>query len=225
MIKTLKTLLILFVAITLPSSISFAQAIRDMSLSVARTNQQLATPQKPKTNNRDSKSLEEMAGFDNDPHAGFDDNMVRQIDDINNRYDNSNNQSNDVFPLPSSRRGQNGQGFINKFCSSSYKAKAASNTIQQECMEDQRQQACDRFNHATVNVQKILSQAIDCELSSTNFSEASCDGLDASRLDLLKQYWQDEDISYTILYLPDMVINSAGNCSSAKHNSVNGNAR
>lgn len=82
-------------------------------------------------------------------------------------------------------------------------------------MDTQRQQACGRFTHTPVPVQKLLNQAIDCEANAADPSSYGCDSMDASRLDLLKQYWQDEDTAYTILFLPDLVLNSAENCSYA----------
>lgn len=214
----------IFSLVTFSSSVYAEQKMRDMSLSVEETNKQIATPQAPKDNNNFDQSLDDMAGFENDKNIGFDSNMQRQINDINARHDSMDNNTNnhiqeDTIPLlnglPSPNRGQNYQGFINKFCGSGYVPKKASTASQQDCMDTQRQQACERFSRATVNVQKTLNQAIDCELNSTNLSQFGCEGMDASRLDLLKQYWQDEDISYSILFLPDMVLNSAANCATS----------
>lgn len=230
MLKITNTVLFAITSVVIISSPSYAeQKIRNLSLSVEETNKQLATPQAPKENNHFDQSLEDMAGFENDKNVGFDSNMQRQIDDINSRYDNMesgninidgriNNDLPDTRRIPPPNRVQGQQGFINRFCNSGYISKTASTPAQQDCMDTQRQQACERFSHATVNVQRTLSQAIDCELNSTNMVQSGCDGMDASRLDLLKQYWQDEDISYTILFLPDMVLNSTDNCSASnKH--------
>ncbi len=165
-------------------------------------------------------------GFDAD--VPIDPNMARQMNDLNTR---NNTQNNNIIGnginvgasrIPPPIRGQNQQGFINKFCSSGYTSKTNSTEAQKACMDIQRQEACERFVKSSVNVQRLLSQAIDCEASSANgYIKSGCDGLDASRLDLLKQYWQDEDISYTILFLPDMVLNSAANCAaSTRHGTI-----
>lgn len=204
--------------------------MRDMSLSVEETNRQLATPQKPRSNIADP-------GFYNDNNHGnnydfdeysndgipYNNNYTFDADapispnmanNLKNPLDN-NLSRNGINPrrLPPGTRGISQRGFINKFCSTEYTPKDISSEAQQSCMDTQRQEACDRFQNAAVNIQRILSQAIDCEANSSGYSSSDCDGLDASRLDMLKQYWQDEDASYTILFLPDMVLNSAANCS------------
>ena len=222
MIKNANIILAIAFILTLVSPSFAEQKIRNMSLSVEETNKQIAAPPSINNNNNFDQSLDDMAGFENDKNIGFDSNMQRQINDINARYDSMDNiditggaQGDITQPttgLPFPHRGQNQQGFINKFCGSGYTPKKTSTASQQDCMDTQRQQACERFSHATVNVQKTLSQAIDCESNSAYSTQSDCDGMDASRLDLLKQYWQDEDISYTILFLPDMVLNSAANC-------------
>jgi|GEM_PF-5872026 len=83
------------------------------------------------------------------------------------------------------------------------------------CQTTQKLQVCERFRVAAVNVQQLLDRAVNCETNAAD-TAADCDGLDAGRIDLLKQYWQDEDMAYTILFLPDMVQNAAASCQ-AKH--------
>lgn len=222
------------------TTVHASEQMRDMSLSVEETNHQLATPQHPRSNVADP-------GFynDSDRNGNFD---YNDNNSYNNGYNNNYNfdtpispnmadtvgmagipgqannqlQNNNVIGrrLPPSNRGMN-RGFINKFCSSDYAPRNASSDAQKSCMDTQRQEACDRFQHAAVNIQRILSQAIDCEANSSGYNNSECDGLDASRLDMLKQYWQDEDTSYTILYLPDMVVNSASNCSPNNRHATN----
>lgn len=92
----------------------------------------------------------------------------------------------------------------------SYMGQFCANT--NPCQNTQKQQVCERFRSAAVNVQQVLDRAIACEVNAAQGVESDCDGLDAGRLDLLKQYWQDEDMSYTILFLPDMVQNAAASC-------------
>ncbi len=206
-----------------------APKMRDMSLSVEETNRQLATPQSPRDNVADpgfynDSGMDSESGFGGgygggygiDPNAPID---LRNLDDINSLNNmRSDNYIGNNLPSPPRRIGppirvSNKQGFINRFCSAGYMPQTNSSTADQSCQDTQRQQACERFERATVNVQKLLSQAVDCEANTSNYRNSDCDGLDATRLDLLKQNWQDEDLSYTILFLPDMVLNSAANCS------------
>lgn len=205
---------------------SMAERIRNMSLSVDETNRQLGTPQEPQSN------------YNND--TGLDDNMARQIDEINarrsaedgfgfgnggssfdsgippaprsNYYGSKNGVYKGKKMPPHAYNGRIRRSFINEFCSSDYDYNQGSTATQKNCIDTYRQQACERFSRATVDIQQILTQTIDCETGNDTLSAENCDGLDAARIDLLKQYWQDEDASYTILFLPDMVVNSADLC-------------
>jgi|CXWL01.1.fsa_nt_gi hypothetical protein len=225
--------------VMLISPANSAPKMRDMSLSVEETNRQLATPQSARDNVADpgfynDSGMESDSGFGNgygggygnggygnggygiDPNAPID---LRNLDDINSLNNmRSDNYIGNNLPNPPRRIGppirvSNKQGFINRFCSAGYIPQTNSSIADQSCQDTQRQQACERFARAAVNVQRILSQAIDCEASTSNYRNSDCDGLDATRLDLLKQNWQDEDLAYTILFLPDMVLNSTENCS------------
>jgi len=113
--------------------------------------------------------------------------------------------------MPSPHRGMEKQSYINNFCSSV--AQKNTDPARLSCIDAQKQEACERFARAAVNIQKVMTTAIDCEADTTGGnSKADCDSTDASRLDLLKQYWDDEDSSYTVLFLPDMVFNAEANC-------------
>lgn len=213
MIKSFHLLSLIAGSVIICSSMASAtDRIRNMSLSVEETNKQLATPQTPKNVG---------AGENFDDQMYFEDGGTLDNNTGNQPFDDMNAGRNPVvgtggnaFPIPAPRRGGE-RGFINRFCDSAYRPQPAASAPQQDCMDSQRQQACERFSHAPVSVQKLLSQAVDCEANAANPTPYGCDGLDANRLDLLKQYWQDEDTSYTILFLPDLVLNSAENCTAA----------
>lgn len=193
-----------------------AEKIRDLSLSVEKTNELLIEGQQQQNNPNFG-----AVGMNNNEGTGFDDgvplsaDMARQLKEINSRANNTTATGKGVIPPPPTG-GLVKQNFMAEFCASDYKNKISGNTTFQSCQETQRQQACDRFSRATVSVQRLLSQAIDCDLSTLTFSTGECDGLDAGRLDLLKQYWQDEEMSYTVLFLPDMVTNIVSNCTSRR---------
>ncbi len=221
---TTRNLMAILIILSNTQPLYAAQKLRDLSLSVEQTNEQLRNPPV-----QSSPPNGAIGGVGANSGTGFDDNvpldpdMARQLREINSRNNNNNNgQATDLLKglpvppltatgtLPPAHRGQSQQNYINQFCNTPI------NNNSQSCQENQRQQACERFSRATVNVQRILSQAIDCELNTTGIIKSGCDGLDAGRLDLLKQYWQDEDMSYTILFLPDMVINVQANCAAKK---------
>lgn len=191
----------------LPTIANASERMIDRSLSVDQTLREpsiRATPQ----NTGDT-------GFA--PNAPIDPNMAKQLqdlraqgkaDELKNSQNNGEETANfgEIPPPPSSKttRGSFGsatRNYMRQFCADT-----------SGCQATQKQQACDRFKAATVNVQQLLERAIDCEVNAANAVEGDCDGLDAGRLDLMKQYWQDEDMSYTILFLPDMVLNASAAC-------------
>ncbi len=98
--------------------------------------------------------------------------------------------------------------FMNKFCSDTSQSL--------HCRKTHREEICARFKRSAINVQQILDRVVACEANAEKGVEGDCDGLDAGRIDLLKQYWQDEDMSYSILFLPDMVLNASAPCSGIK---------
>lgn len=239
--------LIIFI-MAFATSINAAPKMLDRSLSVEETNRQLSNPESQSIGGttgiggigpnsgaglgyeNNNYGYDQNIGFDDNARFGeitgfnadmpIDANMVKQLEDINAR-----NMQGNSFPLtsglPPPNRGRNQQNFINVFCSSGYAPKINLTDTQQACMENQRKQACERFGRININIKRILSKAIDCESNTNGYIKSGCDGLDTSRLDLLKQYWQDEDIAYTILFLPDMVLNSPVNCSeAAKHGRI-----
>jgi hypothetical protein len=141
------------------------------------------------------------------PNITIDPNTAKQLQDLKAQNKDENLGKNVDIPPPPSRnlpfKTGGTQNYMNQFCASSGG---------EACKATQKQQACERFKAATVDVQQLLDRAIDCEVNAANAIEGDCDGLDAGRLDLMKQYWQDEDMSYTILFLPDMVLNASAAC-------------
>ncbi len=140
--------------------------------------------------------------------------MPRQSAQENNLPD-SNQQNAQPVPLlsdlPSTRRSGEKQSVINNFCSNITRKNVDASQL--SCIDAQKQEACERFERAPVNIQRVMVQAIDCEAdTNSGHAKSDCDSSDASRLDLLKQYWDDEDSSYTVLFLPDMVFNAAASC-------------
>ena len=221
-----KILASLIILITIAPAYS-AQRIKNMSMTVEDTNEMIKNaPAKQATtiNNYVAPTNNNNDGTGFDDSLDLDPNMARQLREINSRDTTVSGLlgsnpltagKNGIIPPPPTR-GVSQQSYINQFCSSNYAAKNTGSQAMQTCQENQRLQSCERFARATVNVQKILSQAIDCEHNTSGLIASGCDGLDASRLDLLKQSWQDEDLSYTILFLPDLVLNSASNCANKR---------
>lgn len=180
-----------------------AQRTRDMSLSVDETMRQPTTTPAQKTQTTPRTGAD--TGFDES--IELDPNMARQLQDLRAREI----QDNSKLSLSGNARGEMpaDRGFMSNFCNT-----PADGNALQSCQASQREAACQRFHRATVDIQRLLDRAINCEYTATGSRAgfADCDGLDAGRLDLLKQYWQDEEASYTILFLPDMVLNAAANC-------------
>ncbi|MEQ1789440.1 MAG: hypothetical protein ABL857_03245 [Rickettsiales bacterium] len=256
----ISSLLLVLYAIIFTSSSHGAQKIRDMSLSIERTNRQLNVKSQEELEDESvprgglggigaNPTSDDVAVFDRedgfDMNSALDPNMAKQMRDINARnnmgstnlqgvdlgFGSQNNQYMGLgqqseqsllgngIPLanglPPQNRGSNKQNIMNVFCSSKYKMQTNISNAEKVCINAQRQQACERFKLSAMNVRRILSQIIDCEANITGYNISGCDGLNSNRINLLKQYWQDETTSYTILFLPDMVLNTAANCAAS----------
>ncbi len=182
--KNITCKIIAFLIFTTPLSAQAAEQVRDMSLSPEQT---LREP-----------SIKRSIQGD----TWYDPKMAQQLRESSNDATSSVPPVNgDELSAPSS----SDSSFMNKFC--------ASKDSVPTCRESQRMETCDRFKRTAINVQQVLDRVVACDAKVQKGIEADCDGLDAGRLDLLKQYWQDEDMSYTILFLPDMVQNAAADCS------------
>lgn len=109
-----------------------------------------------------------------------------------------------------------GHRFMDGYCDASIRPESA-NALQ-ECLQQARADACDRFRRLPVEAQGAADLAISCAnaLGDPRMTEIvppeACRDNDRQVLLLLKKYWGDQDTSHALLFLPDMVNNPAAGC-------------
>jgi len=85
----------------------------------------------------------------------------------------------------------------------------------QTCFQAAQQQVCQQFQQLPADVQTALDTATACVYNAANGDASAtenCSAYDTNRLQLLKKYWQDQNTSYAILFLPDEVLNGPAKC-------------
>jgi hypothetical protein len=95
------------------------------------------------------------------------------------------------------------------------------------CLSEQKKQACDMFQRLPVDAQRVMDSAINCVYTLANEGQMNnpgymqqqplpnnmdCSNGDSLRMNLLKQYWRDQNVSYAIVFLPDMVLDGPSRC-------------
>lgn len=93
------------------------------------------------------------------------------------------------------------------------------------CISEQKKQACNMFLGMPIDAQRAVDSVISCDYTRANEgqldengyvqqmpSAGDCTNGDSLRMNLLKQYWRDQNTAYAIVFLPDMVLNGAARC-------------
>jgi hypothetical protein len=124
--------------------------------------------------------------------------------------------------------GQPASSFMQGYCDPSFKPMINSGNIAnlQACMETRKQQTCEQFAALPNDVKRSLDFAIECAYTAANGGEMdengyivqqapvnpACAGTDSERMALLKKYWRDQNVSYSIVFIVDQVINATAGC-------------
>jgi len=140
---------------------------------------------------------------------------MRQNPYYNNRNNNGYNPQEAYDSGTSSR-------FMTGYCDPNFKplvANAPGLSGLQSCMETQKQQTCDAFQHLPSDVQAALDSVISCLQSDSDTAEGQrasddpgCTSGDTQRLNLLKKYWGNEAITHALVFMPDEIMNASGKC-------------
>lgn len=93
------------------------------------------------------------------------------------------------------------------------------------CMENQKKQACDMFANLPRDAQRTMDSIIACQYNNANDGGMDengyvqqgrgmqdCSEGDSIRMNLLRQYWNNQNTAYAIVFLPDMVADGASQC-------------
>ncbi|MGE0753739.1 MAG: hypothetical protein AB7L92_01105 [Alphaproteobacteria bacterium] len=86
-----------------------------------------------------------------------------------------------------------------------------------ECYDSVKQQACERFSKLPEDAVTLVDNTVRCvyqtaESGSGASYDVHCRQPYAEQLWVLKKYWNEPDTAYTILFLPDMVVDSTLFC-------------
>lgn len=109
--------------------------------------------------------------------------------------------------------------FMDEYCNPSIKPIIQSNALRGivECMDSVKQRACDSFAKLPDEAKTLVDNTVRCVYeaaeSGTGASyDVQCRQPLAEQHWLLKKYWSDNATAYTILFLPDMLVDSASFC-------------
>jgi hypothetical protein len=140
----------------------------------------------------------------------------------NNNYNRGSGYNNAQLP------GQPSSQFMVGYCDPNFQPVLA-NTGRignlNNCMENQKKEACDMFAGLPRDVQRIMDSVISCEYNNTNGGQMDengyinqapqqndCSQGDSARMNMLRQYWNNQNLAYAIVFLPDMVASGASRC-------------
>lgn len=110
-------------------------------------------------------------------------------------------------------------GFMASYCDPNFEpiisGRGALNALQQ-CTKEQKQKSCAEFEKLPLAVRNVLDDAISCASKATDEIGAAtardCSAHDSARMRLLKDYWRDQTVSESIVFLPDDILNASNNC-------------
>jgi hypothetical protein len=189
---------------------ALAQKMRDFSMSPEESQRV------PSTSNTNS----------NNPVGGNYDQYMQQQQQGGNSGDYSNYQraSRGGSGIP----GQPASNFMQGYCDPNFKPIVNAGNIAnlQACIETRKQQTCEQFAALPNDVKNSLDFAIECAYTAANGGEMdengyiaqqapvnpACAGTDSERMALLKKHWRDQNVSYSIVFMVDQVINATAGC-------------
>jgi hypothetical protein len=124
--------------------------------------------------------------------------------------------------------GQPASSFMEGYCDPNFKPMVNGGSIAnlQACMETRKQQSCEQFFALPDDVKRSLNFAIECAYTAANGGEMdengyivqqapvnpACNRTDTDRMQLLKKYWRDQNVSYNIVFMIDQVVNASAGC-------------
>ncbi len=124
-------------------------------------------------------------------------------------------------PLPGEYRdddyAREGARFMDSYCDPNFRPLVPVRVGMASCFESIKQKACDGFARLPAEVQGPMNRLVECQYNvaeepSEYADETRCARLEHEQMRLLKHYWRDQNTAYTILFLPDLVINAGSFC-------------
>ncbi len=124
--------------------------------------------------------------------------------------------------------GQPASRFMAGYCDPNFKpmlSNAGRIASMNACIETQKKQACDMFAQLPSDAQQVMDSSIGCVYNQANNGQMDengfivqnggaqdCSAGDSQRINLLQRYWQQQNVAYAIVFLPDMVLNAPNRC-------------
>lgn len=108
--------------------------------------------------------------------------------------------------------GMSSARFMDGYCDPSVNPRSAN--AMQECMQQARADACQRFQRLPADAQAALDRVIACDYAAGEDGAPAADCVESvqRQLQLIKKYWNDPDTSHALVFLPDKVNNPAADC-------------
>ena len=80
------------------------------------------------------------------------------------------------------------------------------------CFESTKAKACDGFKALPDDAKNVLDRATECAFAmsddvSKRYKNNDCEQLERDQFRLAKKYWNSQEMTYLVLFLPDMVAN------------------
>lgn len=127
-----------------------------------------------------------------------------------------------------------GGNYMDNYCDQNYRpmiAQGASYANMAQCLEQQRQQACQLYRDMPPEARRVVDDTMNC-MSGGQFSAGglvempdgtlqpaasqnagrNCDATNAARLQAVARYWGDQVIAYSLIFIPELALDLSGSC-------------
>ena len=112
--------------------------------------------------------------------------------------------------------------YMDGYCDPNFKplmGRSASYAGIANCLAQQKTDACRLYQSVPQDVKQALDDSINCMAqmsdtagNATTASVSNCGVTDTRRLALVKRYWNDANLAYALVFVPDLVMDNAGDC-------------
>ena len=145
------------------------------------------------------------------------------------------------YPAPRSSQpitGQQGMvpsnNYMDGYCDPNFKpllSRNAQYANMAACLEQQKAQACELYRNMPADARQVVDATMNCmaqmEGAAGGLVEApdgtlqpaaaagrvaDCGYTDTNRLAMVKRYWQDQNVVYSIIFVPELAMDNSGAC-------------
>ncbi|NCY26710.1 MAG: hypothetical protein EBX37_18335 [Alphaproteobacteria bacterium] len=98
------------------------------------------------------------------------------------------------------------------------------------CLEQQKTQACELYRNMPADAKKAVDDTMNClaqgqsggglveapdgtlQPAAPSNGQQDCGYTDTNRLTMVKRYWQDQNVAYAIIFVPELAMDNSGAC-------------